>query len=101
MSLTGWRFPRLNGCIDFVYLRMDDWLAERFPAEGTGDGSSRVAETPITPPMATDISCPTCDSELLIQGDEAIGDEVHCGYCGGVYKVIAKDVERLEVEEDF
>lgn len=51
--------------------------------------------------MASDISCPTCDTELLIQGDETIGDEVFCGYCGGVYKVVSKDVETLEVEEDF
>lgn len=51
--------------------------------------------------MATQVSCPTWYSELLIEGDERVGEEVFCGYCGGVYKVIAKDVETLEVEEDF
>lgn len=51
--------------------------------------------------MASDVACPSCDSELIIQGDEAVGDEVFCGYCAGVYKIIAKDVENLEVEEDF
>ncbi|MFB0976130.1 MAG: lysine biosynthesis protein LysW [Myxococcota bacterium] len=51
--------------------------------------------------MATQVSCPSCDSELLIEGDERVGEEVFCGYCHGVYKVIAKDVETLEVEEDF
>ena len=51
--------------------------------------------------MAKDIICPTCDAPLLINGDEAVGDEVFCGTCSGVYKVKAADAADLEVEEDF
>ncbi len=53
--------------------------------------------------MEKDVVCPTCDSTLLLDGNEAVGDEVFCGYCGGVYKVTSTDTEGegLEVEEDF
>ncbi len=51
--------------------------------------------------MAKDVACPTCDSVLLFDGSEGVGDEVFCGYCGGVYKVTSVDVEGVEVEEDF
>ncbi len=51
--------------------------------------------------MAKDTTCPTCDAPMLINGDEAVGDEVFCSTCSGVYKVTAADTERLEVEEDY
>ena len=74
-------------------------MIEVFPKGNRGAVKSRCGKP--APPLATQVSCPTCDSELLIEGDERVGEEVFCGYCGGVYKVIAKDVETLEVEEDF
>ena len=51
--------------------------------------------------MAKEVPCPTCETELLIQGDEVAGDDVFCVYCGGVYKVMNADVDKIEVEEDF
>jgi hypothetical protein len=51
--------------------------------------------------MAKDISCPTCDGPLLINGDEEVGDEIFCTVCSGVYKVTLADTESFEVEEDF
>jgi hypothetical protein len=51
--------------------------------------------------MAKDVTCPTCDGPLLIDGDESVGDEVFCGNCAAVYKVTSVDVEGCEIEEDF
>ncbi len=53
--------------------------------------------------MAKETMCPTCDSPLVLEGTEAVGDEVFCGYCGGAYKVLAVDLDdgRIEVEDDF
>lgn len=50
-----------------------------------------------------DVLCTTCDSPLVLDGDEVAGDEVFCGYCGGVYKVMAVDVDsgEIEVEDDW
>ena len=76
------------------------WAIEVLPKREPGSCQVALRKTRF-PSMATQVSCPTCDSELLIEGDERVGEEVFCGYCGGVYKVIAKDVETLEVEEDF
>ncbi len=47
--------------------------------------------------------CPTCDSPLLLEGNEGVGDEVFCGYCGSVYKVTAVDVGDggIEFEDDW
>ncbi len=52
---------------------------------------------------STDIACPTCDSPLVLEGTEAVGDEVFCSYCGAVYKVSAVDLDdgRLEFDEDW
>jgi len=39
----------------------------------------------------------------LLEGTQAIGDEVFCNYCGAVYKVTAVDLEdgKLDLDEDW
>jgi uncharacterized protein YbaR (Trm112 family) len=51
--------------------------------------------------MAKDITCPTCDGPLIVNGDEEVGEEIFCSICPGVYKVTEADSERFAVEEDF
>ncbi len=56
------------------------------------------------PGMATpDLSCPICNADLPLNGDEAVGDEIFCTYCGApcLLKMSAEDASLLEAEEDF
>ena len=51
-----------------------------------------------------DVSCPVCSADLLFDGDESPGDEIHCTYCGAPFRVTRRpssDEESFEVEEDF
>ncbi len=68
--------------------------------------SSHFGGRPITPPVANgskEKMCPTCDSPLLLEGNERLGDEVFCGYCGSIYKITAVDVNdgSIEFEDDW
>lgn len=56
---------------------------------------------------APDLACPVCDADLLLGGDERVGDLVHCTFCGAPF-VLHQRVRRSdddeaawEVEEDF
>jgi hypothetical protein len=52
---------------------------------------------------APDLSCPICQADIPLGGDEKPGDEVFCTYCGAPCK-IAGDPEAPEdwdAEEDF
>jgi predicted amidophosphoribosyltransferase len=54
--------------------------------------------------MRRDPTCPVCQADLLLAGDEKPGDEIFCSYCGAPCKIAGKPVdegEDLEVEEDF
>ncbi len=52
-----------------------------------------------------ELSCPVCDADLLLAGDERPGDVVHCSFCSApfVLQKSAKDDDDAlwEVEEDF
>jgi len=53
-----------------------------------------------------DISCPLCDADLVLAGDEKAGDSVVCTFCGApfVLKQAAKrddDAAGWDVEEDY
>jgi DNA-directed RNA polymerase subunit RPC12/RpoP len=52
--------------------------------------------------MLRDLSCPICDADLPLAGDERPGDELHCTVCGApiLIKGDPKSAE-CEVEEDF
>jgi hypothetical protein len=53
--------------------------------------------------MGKPISCPACDAELLLEGNEQKGDEVFCVYCSAPYKItkVAEDDSDAEVEDDY
>lgn len=54
------------------------------------------------PKIPDELACPTCDAEIPLAGDESVGDEVVCLYCGAPCKVIARgDDEDWDLEEDY
>lgn len=48
-----------------------------------------------------DLSCPVCDADVPLGGDEANGDTIHCAYCGAPSLVKFADDEPTELEEDY
>ena len=51
--------------------------------------------------MATlELSCPICQADIPLAGDERPGDEFYCTCCGAPGLFTGKP-EELEVEEDF
>jgi hypothetical protein len=54
------------------------------------------------PGMAPEKSCPICNADLPLNGDEKKGEEVFCTYCGApCHLTAAATDEGCEVEEDF
>jgi len=53
--------------------------------------------------MATpDLSCPVCSADFLLAGDEKVGEEVFCTYCGAPCRLTASaESEDCDVEEDY
>lgn len=49
-----------------------------------------------------DLSCPVCQADIPLAGDEIAGSEVYCTYCHAPCR-ITKDAgeESCELEEDF
>ena len=53
--------------------------------------------------MRSELSCPICNADVPMSGDEQRGDEVFCTYCGAplTVKGSKEDESELELEEDF
>jgi hypothetical protein len=54
--------------------------------------------------MQKDLACPICDADLPLNGDERVGEEIFCTFCGApcrLTKVPSAPEESFEVEEDF
>ncbi len=53
--------------------------------------------------MRSELSCPVCNADVPIAGDEKPGDEAFCTYCGAplTLKGSRRDPEEMELEEDF
>jgi len=48
-----------------------------------------------------DLSCPICQADLPLDGDEKPGDEVICSFCGAPSRIQGKrDNEEWEAEEE-
>ena len=49
------------------------------------------------------ITCSVCSADLLLAGDERVGEEIFCTYCGSPYRVkkAATQDSDFEVEEDY
>lgn len=59
-----------------------------------------------TPPGtgSVELACPVCNADLPLAGDETLGDDVYCTYCGAPGILVGRDrhdPETWEVEEDF
>ncbi len=53
--------------------------------------------------MVSDLSCPICNADVPLAGDERPGDEVFCTYCKAplTLKGAREDSSEMELEEDF
>jgi len=57
--------------------------------------------------MATkDLSCPICNADLPLNGDERVGDEIFCTYCGSPCRLTVRpnrkeDRDEYMAEEDY
>jgi len=57
--------------------------------------------------MATkDLSCPICNADLPLNGDERKGDEIFCTYCGAPCRLAVNpkktdDKDEYMAEEDY
>jgi len=53
--------------------------------------------------MRSELSCPVCNADVPMAGDEQPGDEAFCTYCGAPLTLTGarKDPSEMELEEDF
>jgi hypothetical protein len=53
--------------------------------------------------MGSELSCPICNADVPLSGDEQPGEEVFCTYCKAplTLKGSGKDPSEMELEEDF
>jgi DNA-directed RNA polymerase subunit RPC12/RpoP len=55
----------------------------------------------------SDPNCPVCSADIPLAGDERVGDEIFCTYCGAPCRLLVShrhsdDEEAVyEAEEDF
>ena len=50
--------------------------------------------------MATELTCPICEADIPLDGDEKSGDLVLCSYCKSTLKMI-KTQDRWVLDEEF
>jgi hypothetical protein len=50
--------------------------------------------------MIKDLTCPICDADIPLDGDEMSGDLVVCSYCSMTFKMLKK-TEDWTLVEDF
>ncbi len=53
--------------------------------------------------MRSELSCPICNADVPMTGDEKPGEEVFCAYCKAplTLKGSGEDPSEMELEEDF
>ncbi len=47
------------------------------------------------------LSCPLCDVDVPLSGDEKIGDQIVCVYCESPLKLKKTKEDELYLQEDF
>lgn len=50
--------------------------------------------------MAIELTCPICEADIPLDGDEKSGDLVLCSYCTMTFKMLKKKEDWI-LEEDF
>ena len=49
-----------------------------------------------------ELTCPVCEADVPLAGDERLGDEVFCTFCGAPCVIVhSKHDEEWDLEEDF
>ncbi|MBI5642747.1 MAG: lysine biosynthesis protein LysW [Deltaproteobacteria bacterium] len=47
------------------------------------------------------LTCPMCDVEVPMSGDEKVGEQVFCPYCQAPLALRKKKTDELYLEEDY
>lgn len=47
------------------------------------------------------LTCPMCDVEIPLAGDEKVGEQVYCPYCQTPLALRKTKADELYLEEDF
>ena len=48
------------------------------------------------------LTCPMCDADVPVSGDEKVGESIYCAYCQTPLKLRKiKNTEELYLQEDF
>ncbi len=50
--------------------------------------------------MAIDLTCPICEADIPMDGDEKTGDLIVCSYCKATFKMV-KAKDKWVLEDDF
>jgi hypothetical protein len=50
--------------------------------------------------MATELTCPICEADIPLDGDEKTGDLLLCSYCKMTLKMV-KAKDKWVLEDDF
>jgi hypothetical protein len=49
-----------------------------------------------------ELSCPICDADFALGGDEKSGDEVYCSFCGSPCRLTGDPYDKeCEIEEEI
>jgi len=51
--------------------------------------------------MRSELSCPICSADVPLGGDERVGEQLACAYCGSPLTLAGKTEDDMELEEDF
>ncbi|HHL39589.1 MAG TPA: lysine biosynthesis protein LysW [Deltaproteobacteria bacterium] len=47
------------------------------------------------------LTCPTCDVEIPLDGDERVGQQIYCPYCQVPLKIKKTKTDEIYLQEDF
>jgi hypothetical protein len=52
--------------------------------------------------VLVELSCPICDADFALGGDEKSGDEVYCSFCGSPCRLTGDPYDKeCEIEEEI
>ncbi len=52
-------------------------------------------------PEGMEVTCPVCDADIPVAGDEKAGEEVFCAFCRAPLTVRLGQNDELELEDDY
>jgi hypothetical protein len=48
-----------------------------------------------------DLSCPVCNADLPLTGDERAGDEIFCTYCGAPCRLARRPKKQADQQDEY